>query len=141
MRPVLLVRAVGFGLLLALGAAVSAPAGQSLGDVAAREKAKREKERAAPKPPRVYTQEDLDKLEGAGRPNSAAASSTGSSPSAPESPQNPSPPASSGGGQESTEGPETSGSTLGGEREKNLDEADPWRERHRQALAAVESAR
>lgn len=136
MRKVLGFGLVCFSLLVGPGGPGALQAGQSLGDIAARERAKREKERAA-KPPRVFTQEDLDKLEGAGRPNSAAASPAGSSAPAPETP----PPSSGNEGQPSEGSEETSGSTLGGGREKNLGADDAWRDRHREALAGVESAR
>jgi hypothetical protein len=113
---------------------------QSLGELASREKARREAEKNRKgAPPRVYTQEDLEKLEGRGQPNSAAAS--GGSTPAPSGGQ-PTEGASSAGMPpaegESAEG--RSGVPESG-REKNEGPQDEWKERQRQAMAAVEAAR
>ncbi|HEY5906826.1 MAG TPA: hypothetical protein VIZ31_02225 [Vicinamibacteria bacterium] len=110
---------------------------QSLGELASREKARREAEKNRKgAPPRVYTQEDLEKLEGRGQPNSAAASN----PAAP-APSGEQPPATEGmPPAEGDSGDSPSPLTDAG-REKSQGPQEEWRERQRQAMAAVEAAR
>ena len=107
-------RRIAFAVLLA---AASVPVmAQSLGELAAQEKARRERDRK-PRPARVYTEEDLQKLEGERPPASAAA--------APEPLSAPSAPAET-----TALAPASS-------------EAEPegmWGERHRQAKTNLEGA-
>jgi hypothetical protein len=100
--------------------------GQGLGEMAAREKARRAAEKAkSPKPARVYTEEDLKALEG-NRPSESA-------PAAPTPTQRPS------GDEAPREGAE-GGAESEAVVEKDESADDQWKERHRQALAQVESA-
>jgi chromosome segregation ATPase len=113
---------VVLGLLLLAAGATQA---QTLGELAAREKARREERQKKGRPAKVYTERDLEQGgEGTAQP--------AENPAPP-----PAPPAPARRSESSEEGSESSSEE--GEKDQGLEEQ--WRERQRQALAQVESAR
>lgn len=130
----------GAGLVALFSLAAAAVPAQSLGEAAAKEKARRQSARGKT-PPRSYTQEDLEKMQPPAPPGSDTASAAGSAPNPTPAPAPPSTPGGEAPAPMTTPEEGEAGPLAGAGREKETAPGDEWRDRHRQALAAVENAR